>query len=219
MASPMLPPIGPDLRQWGRQLSSFLQSNLSKLGFKSSTDNPSENGIILWDDVNGYPVVSKNSEWREIIISDGEGIFINANDITAAAIDTAYSITYDDPAHAHGVAKDATNPERIVFTEGGHYMIGFSAQIDSSTSSTVDFYFWPAINGVDIEGSTMKNSLKQSGSTLVVARTGLFTVGAGDYLEVKWAVSSTSGQLTAFPATAFCPSTPSTTLTITRVHA
>ena len=70
MPAPILPPIGPDLRQWGRQLSLYLQQNLAKLGFKTATDNPSENGVILWDEVNGYPVVSKNGEFRQIVLED-----------------------------------------------------------------------------------------------------------------------------------------------------
>ena len=72
MPAPILPPIGPDLRQWGRQLSLYLQQNLAKLGFKTATDNPSENGVILWDEVNGYPVVSKNGEFRQIVLEDGQ---------------------------------------------------------------------------------------------------------------------------------------------------
>ena len=219
MPAPILPPIGQDLRQWGRALTGYLQRNLSKLGFKSTSDSAAEDGVILWDAVNGYPTVSKGGEWREIILSDGDAVFGVSSNITAAAANTAYAITYDNPQHAHGIAKDGTNPERIVFDESGHYMLAFTAQIDATTSSSTDFWFWPAINGTDVTGSTMKNSLKQSGSTLVVSRTALFEIAAGDYLEVKWAVSTTTGQLTAFAATAFCPAAPATTLTITRVHA
>ena len=219
MTSPVLPPIGPDWQQWGRQLTQFLQRNLTSLFFKSSGDNPSQNGILLWDDVNEYPVISKNGEWREIVLSDGDAVFGRASNVTAAVANTAYAITYDNPQHAHGIAKDATYPSRIVFEETGHYLLAFTAQIDASTSSSTDFWFWPAINGTDVQGSTMKSSLKQSGSTLVVSRTAIFEITAGDYLEVKWAVSTTTGQLTAFAATAFAPATPSTTLTITRVHA
>jgi hypothetical protein len=30
-----------------------------------------ENGIILYDNVNGYPVVSKDGEFRQIVLADG----------------------------------------------------------------------------------------------------------------------------------------------------
>ena len=66
MPSPILPPIGPDLRQWGRSLSNYLQRNLSKLGFKTADDNPSEDGVILWDRENNYVVVSADDAFRQV---------------------------------------------------------------------------------------------------------------------------------------------------------
>ena len=212
-------PYGDDWKTWARRLMLYLGQTRSPLVQQTGGESAADDGVLMWDRVNGYPTVSKNGEWREIVLSDGDAVFGVASSITAAAANTAYSITYDDPQHAHGIAKDGTNPERIVFDESGHYLLAFTAQIDATTSSSTDFWFWPAINGTDVTGSTMKNSLKQSGSTLVVSRTALFEITAGDYLEVKWAVSTTTGQLTAFAATAFCPATPATTLTITRVHA
>lgn len=61
-----LPVLGPDLRQWGRQLNVYLSRNLGKLYFKTNEDNPSENGVFLWDDENNYPVVSAQSAFRQI---------------------------------------------------------------------------------------------------------------------------------------------------------
>lgn len=66
MPSPILPPIGPDLAQWGRQLTQFLQSNLAKLGFKTDVDNPSEDGVILWDQEDKYVVVSLDNAFRQV---------------------------------------------------------------------------------------------------------------------------------------------------------
>ena len=60
------PILGEDLRQWGRQLNIFLNKNLGKLFFKTSDDNPSENGVFLWDDANNYPVVSSKNQFRQI---------------------------------------------------------------------------------------------------------------------------------------------------------
>ena len=64
---PVTPPVlGNDLRQWGRQLNFFLSRNLGKLFFKTSGDNPSENGIFLWDDEKNYTVVSAQNSFRQI---------------------------------------------------------------------------------------------------------------------------------------------------------
>ena len=216
MPAPILPPIGPDLRQWGRQLSLYLQQNLAKLGFKTATDNPSENGVILWDEVNGYPVVSKNGEFRQIVLEDGQYAGGVTTDQTAASTDTAYALTYTSSI-ADGVT-NGTPASRLVFEEAGQYMVSFSAQIASTSSSTVNFWFWPRVNGADVAGSTMKNALHQNGSVLVVSRSAIFDFAAGDYLEAMWAVDSTSGFLDATAATAFAPAAPASTIAITRLH-
>jgi len=64
--SPILPPLGPDLRQRGRQLSSYLQRNLAKLGQKTADDNPSEDGVLLWDRESGDVVVSLENAFRQV---------------------------------------------------------------------------------------------------------------------------------------------------------
>ena len=216
MPAPILPPIGPDLRQWGRQLSLYLQQNLAKLGFKTATDNPSENGVILWDEVNGYPVVSKNGEFRQIVLEDGQYAGGVTTDQTAASTNTAYALTYTSSI-ADGIT-NGTPASRLVFEEAGQYMVSFSAQIASTSSSTVNFWFWPRVNGTDVAGSTMKNALHQNGSVLVVSRSAIFEFSAGDYLEAMWAVDSTSGFLDATAATAFAPAAPASTIAITRLH-
>ena len=216
MPAPILPPIGPDLRQWGRQLSLYLQQNLAKLGFKTATDNPSENGVILWDDANGYPVVSKNGEFRQIVLEDGQYAGGVTTDQTAASANTAYTLTYTSST-ADGIT-NGTPASRLVFAEAGQYMVSFSAQIASTSSSTVNFWFWPRVNGADVAGSTMKNALHQNGSVLVVSRSAIFEFSAGDYLEAMWAVDSTSGFLDATAATAFAPAAPASTIAITRLH-
>jgi len=216
MPSPILPPIGPDLRQWGRQLSAYLQGNLAKLGFKTAEDNPSEDGVILWDRENKYPVVSKDGVFVQIVLEDGQYAGAVTTDQTAAAINTAYALTYTSSI-ADGVT-NGTPASRLVFAEAGQYMISFSAQIASTSSSTVNFWFWPRINGVDVTGSTMKNALHQNGSVLVVSRSAIFDLNANDYLETMWAVDSTTGFLDATTATAFAPAAPASTIAITRLH-
>ena len=217
MTTPVLPPVGPQWNIWARQVTTFLQRNLNRLQTLRASDNTSEDGIIMWDSVNGYPVVAKGGEWRQVVLADGEANLGASSSITAAAADTAYPITFT-MVSGSGISL-GTPASRIVFEEGGQYLLSFSAQINSSSSSTVDFYFWPRVNGSDVAGSTMKNSLHSNGSTLVVSRSSIFTFAAGDYLEAMWATDSTSGSLEAFPATAFAPATPAATLSITRVKA
>lgn len=216
MTAPSLPPVGPDLRVWATSLTRALLRGLVRLNFLGQDDVPSENGIILWDETNKYPVVSKNGEFVQIVLEDGNysgGITSNQ---TAAAANTAYALTYT-PSVQEGIS-NGTPASRIVFAEGGEYMVAFSAQIASTSSSTVNFWFWPRVNGTDVAGSTMKNALHQNSSVLVVSRSAIFTFAAGDYLEAMWATDNTSGYLDAAAATAFAPAAPASTISITRLH-
>jgi len=216
MAAPVFPPIGDNIKQWGENFKIYLRRQLPRLYFKTSTDNPSENGVVLWDEENGYPVVSKNGAFVQIVLEDGQYAGAVTTDQTAASTNTAYALTYTSSI-AEGVT-NGTPASRIVFAEAGQYMISFSAQIASTSSSTVNFWFWPRINGVDVTGSTMKNALHQNGSVLVVSRSAIFDVSANDYLEAMWAVDNTSGFLDATVATAFAPAAPASTIAITRLH-
>ena len=216
MAAPVLPPIGDNVKAWGNNLTAYLRRQLPRLYFKTADDNPSENGVILWDDATGYPVVSKNGEFVQIVLEDGQYAGAVTTDQTAAAINTAYALTYTSSI-ADGVT-NGTPASRLVFAEAGQYMISFSAQIASTSSSTANFWFWPRVNGTDVTGSTMKNALHQNNSVLVVSRSAIFDLQAGDYLEAMWAVDSTSGFLDATTATAFAPAAPASTIAITRLH-
>ena len=217
MASPILPPIGDDLRQWGRGLTRYLTQNLYKLGFKTADSNPSENGVILWDNVNGYPVVSKNGEFRQIVLEDGHADFIKTADVVPAVANTAYKLTYDAPTGNEGITQ-GTPASRIVFEEAGEYVISFSAQISSTSASTVHFYFWPSINGTDVANSAMTTALHQNNATLVTSRTQIFTVTAGQYLEVNYMIDNTAGFLNYTAASSPVPAIPASTLSITRLH-
>ena len=216
MAAPVLPPIGDNIKAWGNNLTAYLRRQLPRLYFKTADDNPSENGVILWDDENGYPVVSKDGAFVQIVLEDCQYAGAVTTDQTAASTNTAYALTYTSSI-AEGVT-NGTPASRIVFAEAGQYMISFSAQIASTSSSTVNFWFWPRINGTDVTGSTLKNALHQNGATLVVSRSAIFDVSANDYLEAMWAVDSTSGFLDATAATAFAPAAPASTIAITRLH-
>jgi hypothetical protein len=216
MPIPALPPIGPDLRQWGRQISLYLQRNLAKLSFKTADDNPSENGVILWDDVNGYPVVSKNNEFRQIVLEDGHYDGTVSTNQTAASANTAYVLTFS-PDIFDGI-ENGTPTSRLVVDEAGQYFVSFSAQIVSSSASTVTFWFWPRVNGVDVSKATMKNSLHNNGAVFITSRSAIFQLNAGDYLETMWAVDSTDGSLQAAAATAFAPAAPAATISIVRLH-
>ena len=212
------PPVGPDFKVWAEKFSAWLMRTRSFLTHRRDYDSAAEDGVILWDREYKYPVVSKDGAFVQIVLEDGHASFYRTTDVTAAATNTAYAITYDAPTGNVGIDRDATDNSKIVFSEAGEYLVMFSAQISSTSSSTVKFYFWPRLNGTDAPNNTIIYSLHQNDATVVVSRSAKFDVSAGDELQVMWAVDSTSGSLDASAATAFSPAAPATTLHITRMH-
>ncbi len=210
-------PKGNDWQAWGRRLMIFLGQTRSALVQQTGEETAAEDGIIMWDRTYEYPVVSKNGVWRQIVLEDGHGDFYINSDVTATSANTEYQLTYTAEASNSGITL-GTPASRIVFEEAGQYVIAFSAQISSTSASTVHFYFWPSVNGTDISNSAMTTALHQNNATVVASRTQVFTVAANDYLEVNWMVDSTDGFLNATAASSPVPNIPASTLSITRLH-
>lgn len=213
----IVPPYTPDIQSWAENIRRFLGKALNQLDAKDQYSSAAEDGVILYDRVKGYPVVSKNGEWRQIVLEDGHGDFYINADVTAASANTEYQLTYTAETTNSGITL-GTPASRIVFEEAGQYVIAFSAQISSTSASTVHFYFWPSVNGTDINNSAMTTALHRNNATLVTSRTQVFTVAANDYLEVNWMTDSTSGFLNATAASSPVPNIPASTLSITRLH-
>ena len=214
--SRILPPITVNINQWAENMRRYLGRALDQLGFKETYSSASENGALLWDNVNGYPVVSKNGEWRQVVLEDGHYDGTISTDQTAALINTAYALTFTQDL-AEGITS-GTPASRLVVDEAGQYSVTYSMQMASTSASTVRMWFWVRINGTDIPKSAMENTLHQNGSTLVVTKASILQLSAGDYIEVMWATNSTNGYLEAVAATAFAPATPSATISMVRLH-
>ena len=196
---------------------SYLSQTRSPLVQQTGDESAADDGTLMWDRINQYPVVSKNGEWRQIVLEDGHADFILTSDVTPAAANTAYKITYDAPVGNDGITQ-GTPASRIVFEEAGQYSVSFSAQVSSTSSSTVHFYFWPSVNGSDVANGAMTAALHQNNATLVTSRTQIFTFAANDYLEVNYMIDNTSGFLNYIAASSPVPAIPSTTLAIVRLH-
>lgn len=219
-----VPVVSPDLRVWAETLRRYLALTRSQLAaLTSGTASAGDDGTLLWDRENKYPVVSIDGEWRQLVVANGFAFLTQDADITAAASNTGYPIVFDTPptGYADGISLGVSpNQSRIIFEEGGLYYLTFTAQIYSSSGSKVEFWFWPKLNGVDVPSGATRASLHDNTSTKPVTKGAIFSVNAGDYLEAYWATSNHSNaSLEAFAATAFAPATPSVSLSITRIRA
>lgn len=210
----MTPKLNLDVKAWADNLARYLDQTRGYLQRIVSSDKATDDGVIAWDKVNQYPVASKDGEWRQIVLSNGTLNAYNDTDITAAAINTAYGISWNNST-SEGIS---VSGDTITIEEPGLYLISFSAQIKSSSSSTVNFRFWPNINGSDVPGSTIIASLHDNNATKVMSRSSLFTFSENDTIKAMWATDSTSGYLDAATATSYAPASPSVTISIVRIH-
>lgn len=209
------PPQGDQWKPWAERLVSYLSRIRTLLSTRIDSDNPSQDGIILWDR-EGYPVVSKGGEFRQIVLADGYAQLIRTTSQQAATVNTAYAIAWDAMVFGDGITLDPTDNTKIVFPEAGKFILSFSAELKSSSSSAKTIWIWPRVNGVDTDGATMKTSLDTNNQDIVVSRTAIFEMQAGQYLQAMFAVDDVTIWIDAPAATAFAPSAPAATLSITR---
>ena len=127
------PPVisGGSVETWATRIYQYLIRTRSKLAELVGGDKASEDGVIMWDRDNKYPVVSKDGAWTQIVLEDGHANFTRSTDVTAAAADTAYAVQYDSPTNAVGISLDGTDPTKIVFAEAGEYTISFRSTVFS----------------------------------------------------------------------------------------
>lgn len=158
--------------------------------------------------------------WRAYAGGSGAGDFIqvaNTGTHSAAAVNTAYGITWNSSPYSQGISVDGIDTSKLNFTRGGKYYMNFSCLLHSNNSSTKDIWIFPRINGVDIEGSTIKHTLSTNNHERTLSKSGIFNITAGDYLQAMFAVNDTGLELAPEAATAFAPASPSATLSIIQV--
>lgn len=211
------PPFGADWKPWGERLNTYLSRIRTLLSTRLPSDVAADDGILLWDRA-GYPVISKDGAFRQIVLADGYASLSRTTAQVATAINTAQAIGWDAPSFNSGIALDPTDNTKIVFEEDGVYLLAFAVELLSSSSNAKSGWFWPRIDGVDVPGSTIKVTLSDNGHHIVMSRSAAFPMTAGSYLQAMWAVSDLTLWIDAPAATAFAPSSPAVTLAITRLR-
>lgn len=64
------PPVTGDIQVWSQNIVHYLKRTASRLQHKSPSTSAAENGVIMWDAVNGYPVVSYDGIFRPLAYGD-----------------------------------------------------------------------------------------------------------------------------------------------------
>lgn len=142
------------------------------------------------------------------------GWFYDTTDQTAAAINTAYAMTFNTTGLAQDVSR-GTPTSRIVVARRGIYNIQFSAQFVNVGGSAHRAWVWLRVNGANIPDSATVLRMQGNTTEQVAAWNFIANLNANDYFELMWEVSDTGISLFADPATGVHPAIPSVLLSVT----
>lgn len=142
------------------------------------------------------------------------GSFYDTTTQTAAAINTAYAMTFNTTDLSQG-AYIGSPTSRIYVDRPNVYNIQFSAQLDKTSGGVGLIWIWLRKNGVDVPDSAGQVRIQGNDAELLAAWNYLTQLNAGDYIELMWEVDDTSVQILYDAATAVHPAVPSVILTIT----
>jgi hypothetical protein len=142
------------------------------------------------------------------------GSFYDTTTQTAAAINTAYAITFNTVDLSVGVTV-GTPTSRIYVDRPNVYNVQFSAQVDKTAGGVALVWVWLRKNGVNVPDSAGQIRIQGNNAEILAAWNYILQLNAGDYIELMWEVDNTSVILLADPASAVHPSVPSIILTVT----
>jgi len=112
---------------------------------------------------------------------------------------------------------------QITFAEAGTYEFNFVAQVENSSNTTYDAYFWVKYNGENFANSTTQMTMRPRKSSglpnaqlMNVSIIGV-ALNDNDYIELYWTGESTQLSLAETPAFNGVPETPSIIASIKRI--
>ena len=146
------------------------------------------------------------------------GQFYDTTTQAAAAINTAYAMTFNTSSNRYGVYIDPANTSHVKVTRPAVYNMQFSLQLDKTSGGVGLFYVWARINGVDIPYSASQVRIQGNNAEIFEAANLFVSMSNGDYFQLMWSVDDTSVQILATAAAPPVPAIPSVILTMTQVY-
>ncbi len=189
-----------------------------------STRQKNPGSPFLYDEGTGDIVGLKDPDGSEMLFSRAAnyGVFYDLSQQTDGS-NAATPIQFDTPILENGIR--IVDGSKITFDRGGVFTFTLTAQVENADSSIHSMYLWGRLNGVDIPNSLTRYSVTAShgGSSgaIVVERSYVGVLSAGQYIEVVWSSSSADITLEYRAATTapnpVRPATPSVYLSVHEV--
>lgn len=138
----------------------------------------------------------------------------------SGSADTAYSMKLNTTDFAHNVS--IVSGSRITPSNTGIYNLQFSAQLENTANTAIDFDIWLAYTGSNVSNSNTSITLTKVPSSLgrsVAAWNWMIPVRANDYLEIKWSCNASTGVIfaTGSATNPTRPAIPSVIATLTQI--
>jgi hypothetical protein len=225
--------VTPDEPGWSSAQAS-VENALQALNVTPGDPNWSSAQASVENALQGFGVAPTDAEWmaQQLSVFNGldalavapaytpqvpdmrYGVFSDTTTQTAAAINTAYAVTFNTTDISNGVYIGATTSQ--VFVDRlGIYNFQFSAQLDKAGAAARDVYIWADINGTTQPNTGTKITLVGNNAAAVAAWNFVFRLNAGDYFRLMWSTNDTACQISAAAAAAPVPAIPSVILTVT----
>lgn len=148
------------------------------------------------------------------VVAPRYGTFYDTTTQTAAVINTAYGMTFNNTDLSYGVEL-GTPTSRVYVRSAGVFNIQFSAQLDNTSAGAHLVYIWLRVNGADVPSSASKVRLQGSTAETIAAWNFVYKFKQDDYFELMWSVSNTGVRILAEAAAGVVPAIPSIILTVT----
>ncbi len=151
------------------------------------------------------------------------GAFSDSTTQSASLANTVYTMKFNTTDNNNGFLIENNNsgfPTRIKALKTGVYNLQYSAQLENTANTNIDFNIWLAYTGSNVANSNGHVSLtKVSGqfANIVSSWNYVIPIQQMDYVELKWMCSDTTGQIFASGSNGVRPATPSVIATITQV--
>ena len=146
------------------------------------------------------------------------GEFTKLDSQAPAVINTAYPLLFTNTEIANGVSLGSPL-SKVVISQAGLYNVAVSVQITSTNASQKAVWVWLRLNGLtNFPNSARVASITLNGGYLVVTLNEVYSLLAGDFIEVMYASDNTNISISTVAATAFAPAAPAVILAVTQTE-
>lgn len=122
------------------------------------------------------------------------GQFYSSSTQTNAAVNTVNTVSFPSTSLNNGITTSGTD---ITFANAGVYKITYELQAETTSGGGGDINVWIAVNGINLPNSNTISTLEGGGDDLMLNRSYLVNVTAGQSIRVLWSSSVSSMRLVA----------------------